>query len=96
MKTFDPQIAKKILQLWTSKLGMKHIIINKYDCYEYRVEYYRLDTFYENDGELLYCIEWAKSYDDAKKNFFEDAFLYSEKLGINKIISEMQDDLTNA
>ena len=63
------------------------------DCYVRNDNYYRLDTFYEADGELLYCVEIADSLDDAKINFFEDAFLYGEKLGHDEIIARMADDL---
>ena len=90
---FNPLIVKRIYSLLTTELGMKRITSDGLDCYERNGEYYRLDTFYENDGELLYCIEWAGTFEDAKNNNFEDAFLYSEELGADKIISEMRNDL---
>lgn len=73
---------------------MKRFVSDGLDCYVYNEKYYRLDTFYENNGELLYCIEIADSLEDAKNDFFEDAFLYGEKLGHNEIIAKIRDDLT--
>lgn len=93
MKHFDPLLTKKIYALWTNKFGMKRFTEGGLDCYVRNGKYYRLDTFYENDGELLYCVEIADSLDDAKINFFEDAFLYGEKLGHDEIITQMSTDL---
>ena len=95
MKHFDPILTKKIYSLLSDIIGMKRVISDGLDCYLYNDKYYRLDTFYETDGELLYCIEVADSLGDAKNDLFEDAFLYGEKLGHNEIIDKMHYDLTH-
>lgn len=95
MKNFDPLLTQKIYSLLSDEIGMKRFVSDRLDCYLYNEKYYRLDTFYESNGELLYCIEIANSLEDAKNDLFEDAFLYGEKLGYNKIIDKMRNDLTH-
>ncbi len=93
MNIFNPQILERIYSLWETDFNMQRIKIGDIDCYEYNGEYYRLDTFFDSNGELLYCVEWARDFNDAKNNIFEDGWLYGEQLGADEIISEMKTDL---
>ena len=88
--------------MWQEYFGMEKITLRsnvecmaKIDCYRYKDMFLRLDTF-KDGNELIYCIEAAENQDFAQNNIFEDAWLYPESFGTDKMLSEMKIDLQNA
>lgn len=102
MKYFNSELVSEIYKLWQGILGMVKIILpsnveclSEIECYRYKNMFLRLDTFYDN-GELMYCIEAAESKVFAQNNIFDDAWLYPESMGTDKIIAAMKNDLQAA
>ena len=102
MKHSNSELIKAIYKLWIDTLGMEKVLLHscvecmpEINCYKYKSMFLRLDTFKE-DGEVMYCIEAAENQELAQNNIFDDAWLYPESFGADKIISEMKNDLQGA
>lgn len=102
MKSFNAEFVAEIYELWQTAFGMEKVVLPsnveclpEIDCYKYKNMYLRLDTFPDN-GELMYCVEAAENRLFAQNNVFDDAWIYPESLGIDKIIVAMKNDLLTA
>lgn len=102
MKTYNKEIVNAIYKLWVDTLGMEAVTLTskvecmpEINCYKFRDMFLRLDTFKDGD-ELMYCIEAAESKEFAQNNAFDDAWLYPESIGQDKILENMQSDLQSA
>lgn len=102
MKTFNEHFVTKIYDLWEHTFGMEKIMLpskvecaKAINCYRYKNTFVRLDTFLDN-GTLIYCIEAAENKFFAENNIFDDAWLYPETMGIDKIIESMSQDLKSS
>lgn len=96
----NPEIEKKIIELWVNEFGGKEILLETiYDepktikCFKINNLYVRLDSFLATDKGRIYCIE-AADHDFAIRNIFDDAWNYWDGDGIDSIINQMRIDLS--
>ena len=94
------EFEKAIVDLWINEFGAeKHAFKSKaeckniIECYKIGRSYLRLDCFEAHNGGLIYCIEVANE-EMAQNNVFDDAWLYWDGDGIEKIIENMRNDLS--
>jgi len=85
-------IENKIIAL-LMKLNYKKRKINDYEIYESEGKYLKLTFLNLLDS---YVIEYADSYDEAKKNLFEDGDLYPVSMDDDVLICKMRDEIINS
>lgn len=85
-------IENKIISLF-KELNFKEEVINNSILYEYEGRYLKL-TFINQLKSFV--IEYADSYDEAKKNLFEDGDLYSITMDEEELISKMRNEIINS
>lgn len=83
------EIQKRIDSL-IQDLKFERINVNGIPLLFYNGVYYKI-TFVK--GLDSYVIEFAKSYDEAIKNMFEDGDVYPVSLGEDQLISQLHHDL---
>ncbi|MNV77785.1 hypothetical protein D3C71_1712350 [compost metagenome] len=76
-----------------SELNFKKVIINNCEVYESEGQYLKL-TFLNKLKS--YVIEYADSYDEAKKNLFEDGDLFSISMDEDELISKIRNEIINS
>ncbi|MNB92655.1 hypothetical protein D3C75_397600 [compost metagenome] len=85
-------IENEIIAL-LSELNFKKAIINNSEVYESEGQYLKL-TFLNKLKS--YVIEYADSYDEAKKNLFEDGDLFSISMDEDELISKIRNEIINS
>lgn len=85
------ELQEKIESLF-QELNFERVIVNGTSLLFHGGNYYKI-TFVK--GLNSYVIEFARSYDEAVKNMFEDGDVYPISLGEDKLINELRDDLIN-
>jgi len=85
------ELQGKIESLF-QELNFETVIVNSTQLLLFGGTYYKI-TFVK--GLNSYVIEFARSYDEAVKNIFEDGDVYPLSLGGDKLISELRHDLIN-
>lgn len=83
------ELQKKIDAL-IQNLEFERVHLNGIPLLKYNNSYYKISYI---EGLNSYVIEFAKSYDEATKNMFEDGDVYPLSLGEDKLINEMHHDL---
>lgn len=96
-------VLESIKQLLLNTIGMEYCVIKhspyyESECYVFKGEYYRIDTFKwsKDTNERVYCIEWAENEREAQLNLFEDSWLYYDTMELQEMLEAIKNDILNS